>query len=104
MTVNRERKLVWHEKTSINFEYDTLDKAIANLQRHREDYGGAARIEERHCKYEDGTYLAIMVNEPETDKEMTYRIAREEKYAAQREEFDRREFERLQNKFGTKNY
>ncbi len=100
MTVNRERKLVWHEKTSIDFEHDTLDEAIANLQRHREDYGGNARIEERHHEYSDGTYLAIMVNEPETDQEMTYRITREEKYATIQEERDRQEFERLQKKFG----
>lgn len=100
MTVNRERKLVGHEKTSIDFEYDTLDEAIANLQRYREEYGGAARIEERHRAYSDGTYLAIMVYEPETDKEMTTRIAREEHYAAQQEERDRKDFERLQKKFG----
>ena len=100
MTVNRERKLVWHEKTSIDFEYHTLDEAIANLQRYREDYGGDARIDERHHKYSDGTYLAIMVKEPETDLEMTKRIAQEEHYAAQQEERDRKDFERLQKKFG----
>ena len=100
MTVNRERKLVWHEKGSIDFEYNTLDESIDKLQHYRADYGGDARIEERHREYSDGTYLAIMVNELETDKEMAHRIAREEKYAAQQEEFDRREFERLQNKFG----
>ena len=100
MTVNRERKLVWHEKTSIDFEYDTLDKAIANLQRYREDYGGDARIDERHHEYSDGTYLAIMVNEPETDKEMASRIAREEHHAARQEEYERKEYERLQKKFG----
>jgi len=100
MTVNRERKLVWHEKTSIDFEYDTLDKAIANLQRHREDYGGAARIEERYHEYSDGKYLAIMVYEPETDKEMTTRIAREEQFAARQEEHERKEYERLLKKFG----
>ena len=100
MAVDRNRKLVWHQKTSIDFEYDTLDKAIANLQRYREDYGGAARIEGRHHEYSDGTYLAIMVNEPETDVEMTLRIAREERSAAIQEERDRQDYERLQKKFG----
>ena len=100
MTVNRERKLVWHEKTSIDFEYDTLDEAIANLQRYREDYGGDARIDERHHEYSDGTYLAIMVCEPETDRELTDRITREEHHATIRAERDRHEFERLKKKFG----
>lgn len=100
MTVNRERKLVWHEKISIDFDYDTLDEAIAKLQSHREDYGGDARIEERHHEYSDGTYLAIMVNEPETGKEMASRIAREEHHAARQEEYERKEYERLQKKFG----
>lgn len=100
MAVDRNRKLVWHEKISIDFEYDSLDEAIAKLQSHRADYGGDARIEERHHEYSDGTYLAIMVNEPETDREMTNRIAREEHHATIREERDRQEFERLQKKFG----
>jgi len=100
MTMNRERKLVWHEKTSIDFEYATLDEAIAKLQCHREDYGGDARIEEHPRTYSDGTYLAIMVKEPETDLEMTKRIAQEEYYAAQQEERDRPDFERLLKKFG----
>jgi hypothetical protein len=100
MAVDRNRKLVWHEKISIDFEYDTLDEAIASLQRHRADYGGDARIEERHHQYSDGTYLAIMVKEPETDLEMTKRIAQEEHYAAQQEERDRQDYERLQKKFG----
>lgn len=100
MTVNRERKLVWHEKISIDFEYDSLVEAIAKLQSHRADYGGDARIEEHPRTYSDGAYLAIMVNEPETDREMTDRITREEHHAAIREERDRQEFERLQKKFG----
>jgi ABC-type amino acid transport substrate-binding protein len=101
MAVDRNRKLVWHEKTSINFEYDTLDEAIDKLQSHRADYyGGDTRIEERHHQYSDGTYLAIMVKEPETDLEMTKRIAQEEHYAAQQEERDRQDYERLQKKFG----
>ena len=100
MAVDRNRKLVWHEKISIDFEYDTLDEAIAKLQSHRADYGGDARIEEHPRTYSDGTYLAIMVNEPETDREMTKRIAQEEHYAAQQEERDRQDYERLQKKFG----
>jgi hypothetical protein len=100
MTVNRERKLVWHEKTSIDFEYDTLDEAIAKLQSHREDYGGDARIEERHHEYSDGTYLAIMVNEPETDREMTTRIALLEQYAAQRKSVIARNLSGCRRRYG----
>ncbi len=100
MAVDRNRKCVWHEKISIDFEYDTLDEAIAKLQVCREDYSGAARIEERHHPYSDGTYLAIMAKEPETDMEMTKRIAQEEHYAAQQEERDRQDYERLHKKFG----
>ena len=100
MTVNRKRKMIEVEYTSIDFEYNTLDEAIERLQKYREELGGDARFDTRHYSYSDDTYLAIMTKRPETDAEMAHRIAREERLAVQQEEFERREFERLQNKFG----
>ena len=100
MTVNRERKMIEVEYTSIDFEYNTLDEAIERLQKYREELGGDARFDTRHYSYNDDTYLAIMTKRPETDAEMAKRIAQEEHYAAQQEERDRQDYERLQKKFG----
>ena len=100
MTVNRERKMIEVEYTSIDFEYNTLDEAIERLQKYREELGGDAFFDTRHCSYNDDTYLAIMTKRPETDAEMAKRIAQEEHYAAQQEERDRQDYERLQKKFG----
>ena len=100
MTVNRERKMIEVEYTSIDFEYNTLDEAIERLQKYREELGGDACFDTRHYSYNDDTYLAIMTKRPETDAEMAKRIAQEEHYAAQQEERDRQDYERLQKKFG----
>lgn len=100
MTVNRERMMVWSEYEVVNLEYDTLDEAIERFQRYRDVVGGSARFEQRQEAYSDDSYLALVVSKPETDAQMRARIDREEFYATQQEERDRREFERLSKKFG----
>ena len=100
MAVDRNRKMIEVEYTSIDFEYNTLDEAIERLQKYREELGGDAYFDTRHYSYNDDTYLAIMTKRPETDAEMAKRIAQEEHYAAQQEERDRQDYERLQKKFG----
>ena len=100
MTVNRERMMVWSEYEVVNLEYDTLDEAIERFQRYRDAVGGSARFEQRCEPYSDDSYLALVVSKPETDAQMRARIGREEFYATQQEERDRREFERLSKKFG----
>lgn len=98
MAVDRNRKLRSKEATQIYFASDTLDEAIAKLESLRESYGGDAKIQQR-SEYGDD-YLAVMVMQPESDREMTRRISQEEHYEAVREEQERQEFERLQKKFG----
>jgi hypothetical protein len=100
MAVNRERKMVEDEYTSIDFEYNTLDEAIKRLQTYRKDVGGDARFAIRQYEYSDNTYLALMTTRPETDAEMAKRIAGEERWAALREQQEREDFERLAKKYG----
>ena len=100
MAVNRERKMIKVEYTSIDFQYDTLNQAIERLLKYREDVGGDAQFDIRQHKYSDNTYLALMTTRPETDAEMTKRITQEEHYENLREKREREEFERLAKKFG----
>lgn len=100
MTVNRERQKIWRERDVIDINYDTLDQAIKTLQGFRDEYGGDARIEKRDYPYEDREYLAVMVQEDETDREMRRRIQQEEQQEARQVERDRQEYERLRAKFG----
>lgn len=99
MTVNRDRKMIEVEYTSIDLEYDTLDEAIERLQKYRKDVGGDARFIIRQHAYSDNAYLALMTTRPETDAEMAKRIAGEERWAARREQQERETFERLAKKF-----
>jgi len=98
MAVNRERKMILKEATEIYLESDTLDEAIARLERLRESYGGEAVIRTVNSFGDD--YLALMVEQPETDAEMAERIAGEERWAARREQQERETFERLAKKYG----
>ena len=100
MAVNRERKMIEVEYTSIDFQYDTLDQAIERLLKYREHVGGDAHFDIRQHKYSDNTYLALMTTRPETDAEMKRRISREELNETVREKREREEFERLAKKFG----
>ena len=104
MKVNYERKMVSREKTSIDFEYDTLELVLKTVNRLIQEYGKDAKIMSRCEPYSssDRKYMYIYVDEPETDKEMATRIAHEEKYAKLKEDNDAAEFERLQKKFGAK--
>jgi hypothetical protein len=61
-------------------------------------------IEEERYDYTDGSYFyfAMYYDRPETDQEYQTRIDRENNRKVDQEERDRREFERLQKKFGEK--
>lgn len=100
MAVNRERQKVWREKCALGIDYCSLDAAIKTLLDYRAQYGSFARIEKRHHPYGDDEYLALMVQEDETDKEMKARIQKEEQHEAWKAERDRQEYERLLAKFG----
>ena len=95
MIVNRDRKMTEVEYTYIDFEYNTIDEAIERMQKYREELGGDAWF----SISSDNTCLALMIKRPETDAEMAKRIAQEEYYAANIEDAERKEFERLTKKF-----
>ena len=100
MAVNRERKMIEVEYTSIDFEYNTLDEVIKRLQTYRKDVSGDAWFAIREYKYSDNTYLALMTTRPETDAEMAKRIAGEEQMAARTEKQERADYIRLAKKYG----
>jgi len=100
MIVNRERKMIEVEYTSIDFEYNTLDEAIKRLQKYRKNVGGDAQFAIRQHKYSDNTYLALMIKRLETDAEMAKRIANEEQMAARTEKQERADYIRLAKKYG----
>ena len=102
--VNRERILRSREKETVWLDGNTLGEAVEQLQKLVKTYGEKATLDSTCEEYSDSDkeYLRVFTMEPETDAEMNARIAQEEKYAAMAEERDRREFERLQEKFGAK--
>lgn len=71
-----------------------------------EQYRGAVTLGHESGSYDSGDIFRIYYDRPETDEEMTSRIANEQAYetnaAAQREARDRAEFERLKQKFGNR--
>ncbi len=100
MTVNRERQKVWAEVVQVDLNYLTLAEAVTKLTGYRAQFGATAEIRKRSYEYGDGEYWAVMQERDETDREMTKRIALEERWEAERAEQDRRDFERLKAKFG----
>lgn len=102
MTVNRERKMVGKEMTTLSFEYCTLGDVLKQVQGYVEAYGADAYID-RHCyAYEDREYDFVMMKVPETDKEMEARIAQEEKFEKECQERDKANYERLKKIYDAK--
>jgi hypothetical protein len=104
LKVNRERILRAREKETVDLDCCTLVEAVERLKKLLDTYGFYATLDSTCEQYSDSDqkYLRVFVDEPETDAEMQYRIEQEERYAAMAEDRDRREFERLQAKFGAK--
>ena len=98
--VNRERKITTTPAESLDLEYKTLQSARDLLDELIAEYGPTAKIEYHQQPWSDESYLYVFQNCPETDEEMATRIALEEKWEADRDARDRKEFERLQAKFG----
>ena len=102
--VNRERKMVPKQQTSVNFEYDTLEMVLNQVKMLVKEYGKDAKIQCHGDAYSnsDKEYMYVYKDELETDEEMAKRLAHEEKWAKEDEERDAAEFKRLQAKFGIK--
>jgi len=96
----RARQMVWREVDSISF-YDlegSVDTAIQILQRVQEKYPGC-KLSKQPIPYDDGDYLAVQQERPETDAELKRRLENMDRHAADQEARDRAEFKRLQKKF-----
>jgi hypothetical protein len=102
--VNRERKMVSKEMESFSIDYSTLEDILAQTKRMIKSYGKDAKIFMRCERYSDSDkeYPYVYMDVPETDAEMTKRIADEEEWARRDDERDAAEFKRLQAKFGAK--
>ena len=100
MTVNRERKKVRKEVTSVNFDWDTLEQVKKEVERLIKEYGKDATILKTTDGWSDHEYYGVFIYVDESDAQMSARIDQEEKYAAQEYEREAKEFERLKNKFG----
>jgi hypothetical protein len=96
-----DRKRVWAEESTISIDNSRAIDIIKELQAHVQEYGDSVKIQEqeRSYDYDGGTYFAIMVERDENDDEMKIRLEREESVRIICEERDRKEFQRLQQKF-----
>jgi hypothetical protein len=101
MTVNRERQKTRAEDGYFDIDYLTLEQ-IARIVATFIEYHGkdAVIVPKDGGKYDDGQYLAIMVTRDETDDEMAHRIMREEALEKTAAAHEKREYERLKQKFG----
>lgn len=106
MTKNNERKRL-KVNDSIVIEDATIDDFIAKLQEAKSvaeghgDKKATVEIQERQYQYDPDTYHRIIVafSRPETDKEMTDRLNKEEEWKKMAEKSERETFERLSKKF-----
>ena len=102
MAVNRNRKTRLVEVDTIDSDsiYGTLGDLLALVQALVRNHGADAQVSQEERRYSDGEYIAVKVYRDETDEEMQERIADEERWEAARQENERREYQRLREKFG----
>lgn len=103
--VNYTRIMKAREQSTLYLDGYTLEDAVAELERMIAMYSKDAMLNLRQepYSYSDKEYLAVYTSEPETDEEMTKRIAIEEKYAKMDEDRDAADFKRLSEKFKVNN-
>ena len=79
--VNYERKIVAKEQTYVDFDRDTLEEVLEKVNTLITEYGKDAKIQSQRDRYSDSDRetMYIFIDEPETDKEMAARIAKEER-------------------------
>lgn len=94
-----ERKLIAREKTTVNLDGYTIKEAVEYLQSLLDQYDPTARLSRENYSYDEGTSLALFVDEPETDQEYAIRLAKEAWNLERLEARDRAEYLRLSAKF-----
>lgn len=102
MAVNRERKMINTEQESVYIDGCSLKQMAEKIAELISAYGEDATVDYQSYQYEEGKYLAVFKYVPETDAQMTSRIANEEEWDLARKDHDRREYERLQQIYGEK--
>lgn len=100
--VNRNRMMRETAMENADFDGYTLQQVADRIAALIAEYGPTASIGKHTYEYDEGEYLYVFKEIPETDEQMNERIANEERWFAGDEERERREFERLQAKFGAK--
>jgi hypothetical protein len=97
--VNRERKMV-KDYDWLYLEGMSISEAIEHLYELKDYYSSLEKvIIDYQYSGDDDDRLYIVREIPETDEQMKTRIESEEYYEKQREEYEKKEFERLKRKF-----
>lgn len=106
MSVNRNRLTKVRTRRELVDIEGSLGGALVEIQRLIGLYGTDALLRGQADQYSesDKESLYVFTMEPESDKMMADRVAYEERLERQVERTERREYERLQAKFGTRNY
>jgi len=101
MAVNRERKMVRAEQDSIDVE-GSLKQMAERIAYLIATYGEDASIDKEFYQYDDGYYFAVFKDVPETDEQMTKRIAQEETWEKFHQADQKAQYERLAKIYGEK--
>lgn len=89
------------EVSTIDLEYSSAERIVEEITDYIERYGsGNVSFEKHYYSYEDGQYMAVMVEREETDEEYKTRMDQNLVYENQQSLRDKSEFERLKKKFG----
>lgn len=94
-----ERKLIPREKETVDLDGYTIKEALERLQGFLDQYGPTARLSRELYHHSEGAYLALFVDELETDQEYATRLAKEAWNLERLEAKERAEYLRLSAKF-----
>jgi serine protease inhibitor len=95
-----ERRMMWAEYESADFEYDSVEDVIKRLQQLVDENANSKfRFERINIPYTDDERLYIMIEREENDREYAERIEQEEYIKKLTAERERKEYERLKAKF-----
>lgn len=97
-----KRQKVWREVGTMHlYSPWTVEEVVASLQDYVRNYGPSIFIEMRTDRYDNShKYIAVLLEEDETDKEFADRIEREEAEQKRAEKYERQAYERLRAKYG----
>lgn len=99
--VDHSRKIIFKHVTSLDLSYTKLGDLLKEIKDKIKMYGDEAYVDTYSYAYDQNTYHGgVYAPVPETDKEMTARISYEEASDKAREAQERKDFERLKEKFG----